>query len=132
MKSKFLHVLAVGVVTLVILSPGLIVFGIVWEKHVELVKPPSVCCEIIRTNPDHHSLNLSPRKNTEQGFLQKIPIIVAEQYKITTIFQWFVLGTPICIGLGIIAYDRYLDYRAAVLRRQVQMLERLWQQSIEQ
>jgi hypothetical protein len=132
MKSKFLHVLAVGVVTLVILSPGLIIFGIVWEKHVELVKPPNVCCEIIRTNSDHHSLNLSPRKNTAQGFLQKIPIIVAEQFKITTIFQWFVLGTPICIGLGIIAYDRYLDYRAAVLRRQVQMLERLWRQSIEQ
>jgi hypothetical protein len=43
-----------------------------------------------------------------------------------------VLATPICIGLGIIGYDRYLVYRAAVFKAQVEMLEKLWQQSIEQ
>jgi hypothetical protein len=131
MKSKFLHVLAVGFVTLAILSPGLVIFGIVWEKHVELVKTQNLCCEVIRTNLDNHSLNLSPRKNVDRGFIQQIQI-VAGQYKISTIFQWFILGTPICLGLGIFAYDRYLVYRAAVLRRQIQMLERLWEQSIEQ
>lgn len=46
--------------------------------------------------------------------------------------QWFFLLTPICVGLGIIAYDRYLVYRNAVFQEQVEMLERLWQQSIEQ
>jgi prepilin-type N-terminal cleavage/methylation domain-containing protein len=38
----------------------------------------------------------------------------------------------ILAGIGIIAYDRYLVYRAAVLKEHIAILERMWQQSIEQ
>lgn len=48
------------------------------------------------------------------------------------ILQWIFLITPICIGVLIIAYDRYLVYRSAVLKAQIAMLERMWQESIEQ
>ena len=130
MKSKFLNVLAVGLVTLAVISPGLITFGVVWGHHNELVKAQKFS---LRTNRDLHNPSLTsvPQKKAHEGLLRKI-IIVVDQYKITTIFQWFILGTPISIGLLIIAYDRYLVYRDAVLRRQIQMLERLWEQSIEQ
>ena len=49
-----------------------------------------------------------------------------------TILQWLLVAVPIGIGLAILLYDRYLVYRSAVFRSQVEMLERLWQQSIEQ
>ncbi|MDV2995440.1 MAG: hypothetical protein N4J56_005094 [Chroococcidiopsis sp. SAG 2025] len=39
------------------------------------------------------------------------------------------LFTPIILGLGIAVYDRYAIYRAAVLNRQIEILERLWQQN---
>jgi len=58
-------------------------------------------------------------------------LIAAEQYRLASILQWFVIITPIFVGLGIIVYDRYLVYRAAILKEQIEMLERLWQQSME-
>jgi hypothetical protein len=131
MRSKLLNVLTVGLVTLAMISPGLAVFGMVWGKHIELVKIQNLSCGINKIALDSHPANFSSKKLPDHSFLQQLQI-VSEEYKITTILQWFVLGTPICIGLGVIAYDRYLVYRAAVLKRQIQMLERLWQQSIEQ
>ncbi|MCD8485369.1 MAG: hypothetical protein LRZ84_01120 [Desertifilum sp.] len=37
---------------------------------------------------------------------------------------------PVGGFLGVLLYDRYCQYRAAVLREQIQRLERAWQQSI--
>ncbi|MEH2292911.1 hypothetical protein [Nostoc sp.] len=140
MKTKLLNVLTVCVVTLVVLSPGLVIFGIVWERHLELVKSQNLGYEVNKTNIDAPAL--APQKegtHSSQTSIQSSDrnvvhqmLTVAEQYKFATILQWFFLLTPICVGLGILFYDRYLVHRAAVLREQVEMLERLWQQSIEQ
>ncbi|MGJ5629185.1 hypothetical protein [Nostoc sp. CALU 1950] len=140
MKAKLLNVLTVFVVTLAVLSPELVVFGIVWERHLELVKSQNLAYEV--NNASTQAPTLAPRtegthspqtsiQSSDRNVVHQM-LIVAEQYKFATILQWFFLLTPICVGLGILFYDRYLVHRAAVLKEQVEMLERLWQQSIEQ
>ncbi|MFN6483762.1 MULTISPECIES: hypothetical protein [unclassified Nostoc] len=140
MKAKLLNVLTVCVVTLAVLSPGLVVFGIIWERHLELVKSHNLASEVNNTTIDAPTLapqtegTHSPQtsiQSSDRNVVHQM-LTVAEQYKFATILQWFFLLTPICVGLGILFYDRYLVHRAAVLKEQVEMLERLWQQSIEQ
>ncbi|MEH2054782.1 MAG: hypothetical protein V7K97_01100 [Nostoc sp.] len=140
MKAKLLNVLTVCVVTLAVLSPELVVFGIIWERHLELVKSQNLAAEVNNTNTD--ALTLAPQtegthspqtsiQSSDRNVVHQM-LTVAEQYKFANILQWFFLLTPICVGLGILFYDRYLVHRAAVLKEQVEMLERLWRQSIEQ
>jgi hypothetical protein len=141
MKVKLLNVLTVCFVTLVVLSPGLVVFSIVWGRHIEFVKMQNLSCEINQNIPESSALfsqtsgtSLSQYQTnneiSDRNLVNRL-LIAAEQYRLASILQWFVLITPIFVGLGIIVYDRYLVYRAAILREKVEMLERLWQQSIE-
>ncbi|MBH8573408.1 hypothetical protein I8752_10350 [Nostocaceae cyanobacterium CENA369] len=142
MKVKLLHVLTVCLVTLTVLSPGLVVFSVVWGRHIELVKTQNLGCESNKSSakaatlsPQTISTNSSQHQTSIPDFDRNClhPVLTtAEQYKLAVILQWFILLTPIFVGLGIIVYDRYLVYRAAVLQEQIEMLERLWQQSIEQ
>ncbi|MBE9037304.1 hypothetical protein [aff. Roholtiella sp. LEGE 12411] len=138
MKAKLLNVLTVCVVTLIVLSPELVVFGVVWERHIDLVESQSLTCKLNKSstlNPQLNGTYSSPSQASIQSSDRNVVnqmLTVAEQYKFATILQWFFVLTPIGVGLGIIFYDRYLFYRAAVLKEQVEMLERLWQQSIEQ
>ncbi|MBK1986796.1 hypothetical protein A0J48_004430 [Sphaerospermopsis aphanizomenoides BCCUSP55] len=142
MKLKILKVLTVSLVTLAVLSPGIIVFNLIWGRHIELVKTQNLSCQFSNINKGYDPLSLQPKsinkpesptniKLSQPNFFMQLQIL-AEQYKLATIWQWLVLGTPICIGFGILGYDRYVVYRAAVLKAQIEMLERLWQQSIEQ
>ena len=142
MKVKLLNVLTVSLVTLALISPGVVVFFIVWGQHIEFVKTQNLSCELSKINiaspalvPQTKIINTQPSlvkvKLSENNFLHQIQI-AAKKYKLATILQWLFLVTPICIGIGIIAYDRYLVYRAAVLKEHIAMLERMWQQSIEQ
>ncbi|WP_414528039.1 hypothetical protein [Nodularia chucula] len=141
MKVKLLNVLAVCLVTLVVLSPGLLVFSIVWGRHLEFVKMQHLACEINKVPTGNSALitqatgtGLSQQQTNKEisdpNLVNRL-LIAAEQYRLASILQWFVLITPIFVGLGIIVYDRYLVYRAAILKEKVEMLERLWQQSIE-
>ncbi|MFH7029128.1 MAG: hypothetical protein ACHBN1_27980 [Heteroscytonema crispum UTEX LB 1556] len=142
MRFKFLHVLTVCVVTLAVLSPELVVFDVVWGKHIELVESQQLTCEVDKCNisktasaTQEQSTNLSQdlagMQLSDANIVRQI-MAAYEQYKITKLLEWFFLLVPICIGLGIILYDRYLVYRSAIFQQQVEMLERLWRQSIEQ
>ncbi|MEH2068302.1 MAG: hypothetical protein V7K47_09065 [Nostoc sp.] len=139
MKAKLLNLLTVCIVTLAVLSPGLVVFGIIWERHLELLESQNLACQVNKTSgaiavtPQTESTPLSQTsiQSSDQNVVNQM-VTIAEQYKFGTILQWFFLLIPICVGLGIIFYDRYLVYRAAIFKEQVEMLERLWQQSIEQ
>jgi hypothetical protein len=142
MKVKLLNVLTVSLVTLALISPGIVVFFIVWGQHIEFVKTQNLSCELSKINmaspqsvPQAKIINTQPSlvkvKLSDNNFLHQLKI-AAKKYKLVTILQWLFLVTPICIGVGIIAYDRYLVYRAAVLKEHIAMLERMWQQSIEQ
>ncbi|MBE9049968.1 hypothetical protein IQ243_06010 [Nostocales cyanobacterium LEGE 11386] len=136
MKVKLLNVLTVCLVTLVVISPGLVVFSIVWGRHLEFVRMQNLVCEFNKNNtgdnvllPQTASTNLAQCQTSIK--ISDRNVVNSLQYKLVAILQWFVLITPIFVGLGIIVYDRYLVYRAAILKEQVEMLERVWQQSIE-
>jgi hypothetical protein len=141
MKVKLLNVLTVCLVTLAVLSPGLVVFSLVWIRHTEFVKTQKLEFAANKINPTNTTLfttttnqNLEAPHVSTQVSDQNIvnQLLTAEQYQLAVLLQWFILLTPVFIGLGIIVYDRYLIYRAAVLKEQIEMLEKLWQQSIEQ
>ncbi len=142
MRVKLLNIITVCAIILAVLSPEILVFGIIWERHIELVKTQTLTCDINNNISGYDAL---PPQSESENFSQyqasiKISdctlnhqkLIAVQQYQFTTIVQWFFILTPIFLGLGIIIYDRYLVYRAAVLREQIETLERLWQQSIEQ
>ena len=142
MKVKLLNMLTVSLVTLALISPGIIVFTIVWGQHREFVKTQNLSCELPKINiaspqlvPQTKIINTQPFlvkvKSSDNNFLHQLKI-AAKKYKLVIILQWLFLVTPICVGVGIIAYDRYLVYRAAVLKEHIAMLEKMWQQSIEQ
>ncbi|MBD2345272.1 hypothetical protein [Anabaena subtropica] len=141
MKFKLFNVLTVCLVTLAVLSPGLVVFSVVWVKHIEFVKTQKLALEVNKINPANTTLSTiittqkleQPQVSTQFSDRNIVnQLLTAEHYKLAVFLQWFFLLTPVFIGLSIIVYDRYLVYRAAVLREQIEMLERLWQQSIEQ
>ncbi|MBW4562350.1 MAG: hypothetical protein KME32_14595 [Mojavia pulchra JT2-VF2] len=142
MKVKLLNVLTVCIFTLAVISPGILAFTIVWGRHIELVKAQNLTCNVnnnSRVNnalvPQSEGIDTSTYQSSlkiSEHNLNHQELTAVEQYQLTTILQWFFLITPIFVGLGIILYDRYLVYRTAVFKEQVEMLERLWQQSIEQ
>ena len=57
---------------------------------------------------------------------------LSENYQTQNLWRWFFLFIPFCIGTVIYFYDRYLVYRANIFQQQVEMLEKIWQQSLEQ
>ncbi|MBD2355292.1 hypothetical protein H6G41_11790 [Tolypothrix sp. FACHB-123] len=142
MKVKLLNVLTVCVITLAVLSPALLVFSMVWGKHIELAKAQNLTCEVnnnIKANevlaPQTGGISSSQFQDSNQISVTNLrtqKLTAIEQYQLATFLEWFFFLTPICMGLGIIVYDRYLVYRNAVFKEQVEMLERLWQQGIEQ
>jgi hypothetical protein len=142
MKVKLLIVLTVCIVTLAVLSPAILVFSMVYGRHIELVKAQNSTCEM-NNNSRANDFLVSQNEgvpftsnqesiSTSKPNLETQNLTAVEQYQLATILEWFFLITPIYVGLGIIGYDRYLVYRNAVFQEQVEMLERLWQQSIEQ
>jgi len=120
----------------------MVVLRVVWEKHGELVKAQNLTCEVNKINKVNRALDTaatvtnSSLHQTSANYCDRNvvnqPLTTDFVYKVAIIVQWFILLTPVCIGLGILVYDRYLAHRAAVLQEQIEMLERLWQQSIEQ
>lgn len=139
MKAKLLNVLAVCLVTLAVCSPGLVVLSVVWVRHIEFVKTQKLVFAGNNINP----ANITPSTTNENLSQSQLSspfaeqnavnqLLTAENYRLASILQWLILITPVLIGLGILVYDRYLIYRAAVLKQQIEMLEKLWQQSIEQ
>jgi hypothetical protein len=137
MRSRIVNIITVCLITLAVLSPGIVVFGIIWGRHIELLEIKNSTYAVNQIGKDtaesalNQSLLTTKQEDTKPNPAQEI-LTTVEQYKIATMLEWFFLFVPICVGLAILFYDRYLVYRAAVLQEQIEMLERLWQQSIEQ
>lgn len=127
--------------TLVVLSPELVVFSIIWEKHLELGQTEALVCDYQQSLTTQAGLpNLPSSSNSypdnfksklfNTNFIQQ-PLISKQKFKMIKILQFFFLLFPILIGVFVLLYDRYLVYRAVNFQQQVEMLERVWQQSIE-
>lgn len=146
MKGKVINVLTVCLVTLAVLSPELVVFGVIWQRHLELEK-------IQISKIFDESDNLNTRQNSfidlevtdTTSFLdlieakQELDVIsfmeelssLLKKYNFFVILQRLLLLIPIGIALSIFIYDRYLIYRAAIYKQQVEMLEKMWHYNVE-
>ena len=141
MKFRLVQLLTVCTVTLVVLSPEILVFSMVWERHMELAQTKNSICEANQNSTSQVGLALQEGKKSYQDSSSvefsvtnfvKQSLNHKKQDKTVKRLQWFLLLFPIIFGLLVFLYDRYLIYRAAVFQQQVEMLERLWQQGIEQ
>ncbi|WP_017315149.1 hypothetical protein [Mastigocladopsis repens] len=134
MKSKLVQLLTVCLVTVLVLSPELVVFSIVWERHMEVVQTKSLACQASQNWTSEEGKksyqNRSDGQFSATNFVNQ-PLTNTKPYKIVKILQWFFVLFPIFLGILVFLYDKYLIYRATVFQQQVEMLERLWQ-SIEQ
>ena len=141
MRFKLLKFLTFCLVTLVVLSPEIVVFSEVWKRHIELVQTQQLVCEVNQSSTSKVVLSLEQKttdleqdktdiKLQDANFVKQN--LTTEQYKIVKTLQWFFLLFPFCIGILIILYERYLVYRAVIFQQKIEMLERLWQQSTEQ
>ena len=139
MKFKLVQFLTVCVVTVLVLSPGLVVFSMVWERHMELVQTKNLACQLNQSHTSEVGLARTQEEKSDQDrsnvysathFVEP-SLTNTKDYNIVKTLQWFFLLFPIFLGIVVFFYDRYLIYRAAVFQQQVEMLERLWQ-GIEQ
>ena len=55
------------------------------------------------------------------------PLTPTQQESVANIFLWLTYLLPLGFGLGLFLYDKYSAYRSAVLHKQIELLERLWQ-----
>lgn len=140
MNSKLVNVFAVCLITLMIIFPSLTVFGLVWEKHLEFAKTQQNIstynqtvdneCAASSLQTNYFINNDSSELYTSNENLEKDHYL-SEKYQINKLGRWVFLFVPFCIGTAIYLYDRYLVYRANLFQQQVEMLEKLWQQSLE-
>ncbi len=140
-NSKLVNVFAVCLITLALIFPSLAVFGLVWEKHLEFVATQQnistynrnigkeCSASLLQTNSlinnDYSQLYTSNKTNLEKD------LNLSDKNQIHNLGRWIFLFVPFCIGTATYLYDRYLVYRANLFQQQVEMLEKLWQQSLE-
>ncbi|KOP27403.1 hypothetical protein AMR41_05245 [Hapalosiphon sp. MRB220] len=151
MRLQISQFLIVCLVTLIVLSPELVVLSVVWEQHMQLVEIQHLSCKIEQMQAGVFSIigsqntNLLTLEQECQNFAQDaatvnffganflhILLTPTRLYKVVDWLKWFFLLFPIGLGIFFFLYDRYLVYRATVFQQQVDKLERLWQESIEQ
>ncbi|BAZ11440.1 hypothetical protein NIES4071_32660 [Calothrix sp. NIES-4071] len=125
MKAKLLKVFTVCLVTLAILSPEIAVFGIVWQQ----LPLEKTNLYIINSNQTQNVYHTIERDNFLKSEEQNIFLFVINRYKIIFILEFLLICIPAGIGISIFAYEKYLIYRAEVYRKQVEILEKMWQKS---
>lgn len=125
MKAKLLNAFTVCLVTLAILSPEIAVFGIVWHQHLHLEKTNLFVNNTNFHVEDVHILEKDSFLPKQQNEL----LFVINKYKIIFILESLLICIPVSIGVSMFAYEKYLIYRAEVYRKQVEILEKMWQKS---
>lgn len=138
MNLKLVNVFAVCLITLAVLFPSLTVFSLVWEKHIEFVeKQQNISTYNPIINSECSASGLQTNSSTTSDFSNlylnpnETNLKLSNNYQIGDLWRWLFLFIPFCIGVAIFLYDRYLVYRANLFQQQVEMLEKLWQQSLE-
>ncbi len=107
MKPQFLNCLTVCLLTVVVLSPALGVMSVVWMQHLDFMATQHLLYVV---------------KDGQQSAINGNNITVY-------VLPWLMFFAPISLCLVSALHNIYVIYRTAVLQRQVEMLERLWQQN---
>ncbi|MCJ8280771.1 MAG: hypothetical protein MJK14_12995 [Rivularia sp. ALOHA_DT_140] len=137
MNFKLVNVFAVFLISLAVMFPSLTVLGWVWEKHIDFVEQQNISTynQTINSDCSASLLQTNSLINNDLSELyfnsKETDLNLSHQNKIGNLWRWFFLFIPLCIGTAIYFYDRYLVYRAHNFQQQVEMLEKLWQQSLE-
>lgn len=138
MNSKLVNVCVVCLITLALIFPSLTVFGVVWEKHLEFVKTQQNISTYTQTIDNECSASLLQTDSLINNGYSKLhlnsnkkKLNLSDKYQTRNLWRWIFLFVPFCIGTAIYFYDRHLVYRANLFQQQVEMLEKLWQQSLE-
>ncbi|RUT07162.1 hypothetical protein DSM106972_024230 [Dulcicalothrix desertica PCC 7102] len=126
MKAKLLNAFTVCLVTLAILSPEIAVLGIVWHQHLHLEKT-----NLFVNNTNFHikDVQILEKNSFLKPKQQNEFLFIFNKYKIIFILESLLICIPVSIGVSIFAYEKYLIYRAEVYRKQVEILEKMWQKS---
>jgi ABC-type phosphate transport system permease subunit len=125
MKAKLLKIFTVCLVTFVILSPEIAVFGLVWQQHLYLEKNNL----IVHKNYLQNQQDILVHKSFLQDDSDRSFLFIVNKYKTIFILESLLICIPVGIGISVFAYEKYLIYRAEVYRKQVAILEKIWQRS---
>ena len=106
MKCNVLQFLKVAFISLLVCSPGLIVFSVVWQQHLKLITINNLLCS--NTNFIEQILSCSQyaRAINSLGLILALFIIV--------------------LGLLVFSLDRYLVYRATERQKIIDRLEKIY------
>lgn len=136
LRFKLLKVLTVCLVTLGVLAPAILTFGLIFEEHINIQEARNFVYEL--SNNSKGDRHYTPNRKTTKSHKETESLnscsalteqlLPAEQSDLLK-FIFFVLPSGVC--LAIFLYDRYCVYRTALLKEQIEMLERLWQQSMQ-
>ncbi len=106
MKCNILQPIKVAFISFVVCMPGLLVFSVVWQKHLNLVASNSLLCS-----------------NT--NFLENI--FICSQYAQFINFLGLVFGFSLLfLGVLVFLVDGYLEYRATERQKIIEKLERIY------
>ena len=147
MKFKFFNLLTVCLATSGLLAPAQSAFGDIVEPQMNTEPQHFVCvkqaqhfvCDLENSGKRDRSLasnqgSVNEAKATESLNSSNVVTVVpsltpTQQESVANIFIWLTYLLPLGLGLGLFLYDKYWAYRSAVLHKQIDLLERLWQYS---
>ncbi|MBF2065941.1 MAG: hypothetical protein IGS39_16200 [Calothrix sp. C42_A2020_038] len=127
MKTKLLNICTVCLVTLAILSPEIVVFGIIWQQRLQLNQNYS---SIHQVSPLQHHIYPHDTfiSNPYNGFNHDFWFII-NKFRIIFLLEFLLISIPVGIGISVYVYEKYLIYRAEFYRKKVEKLEEMWNKS---
>ncbi|BAZ40036.1 hypothetical protein NIES4101_59970 [Calothrix sp. NIES-4101] len=135
MNAKLINILTVSLVTFAVLSPEILVFGFIWQNHLQLEQSNSL---ISSGNSLHNNYVNNILLNTTD--VEKIPISTGENhefidwldtFKIILILELLLFSLPMGLVLIFFLYDRYLIHRNISYQQRVELLEKIWHYDID-
>ena len=143
MKFKFFNLLLICLATSGGLAPSQATFAQSVERQINVEQPQ----HLVRVKEGQHLLYDRNRESqsVNQATVKEVKAVVdpkpssanvvpqvlspAQQKSIANIALWIGYLLPCGACLGIFLYDKYSAYRSAILKEQIEMLERLWKQT---
>ncbi|MEA5570086.1 hypothetical protein [Calothrix sp. UHCC 0171] len=135
MNAKLINILTVSLVTFAVLVPEILVFGFIWQNHLQFEQNNSL---ISSGDSLHNNYVNNILLNTTD--VEKIPISNGENhgfidwldtFKIILLLELLLFSLPMGLVLIFFLYDRYLIHRNISYQQRVELLEKIWHYDID-
>ncbi|XGV98755.1 MAG: hypothetical protein ACAF41_07400 [Leptolyngbya sp. BL-A-14] len=130
MKPQLLKLLTVGLITLAVFSPALLVWWRIWHYHSVLVEIQQVVRSNDRAALPTATITVPQQSDRSQTNISNLPFKVIASALTPLAFLGFIISVPVGFWAGLWLSDRYRTRRTTMLKQQVATLEKLWQQSL--